>query len=120
MPADADRERHAHAAMLKSVIANSQSLIYVKDLEGRYLLANKAFEQVFGVSEQALLGQTDVYLDRELAPVWRANDVRARKALMNSTSGLRLPTAATCTSRSSSRCSTGTASCTPPAGSPWT
>jgi two-component system, sensor histidine kinase and response regulator len=75
----AERERDAHAAMLRVVIANNQSLIYVKDLEGRYLLANGAFERAFGVTEAALVGQTDAYLDAELAPVWRANDLRAQR-----------------------------------------
>jgi PAS domain S-box-containing protein len=77
--AAAERERDAHAAMLRAVIANNQSLIYVKDLEGRYLLANGAFERAFGVTEAALVGQTDAYLDAELAPVWRANDLRAQR-----------------------------------------
>ncbi len=77
--AEAERERDAHAAMVKSVIANSQSLIYIKDLEGRYLLANAAFERAFGVSEADVLGQTDAYLDPELAPVWRDNDLRAQR-----------------------------------------
>ncbi len=76
--AAAERERDAHEVMLKAVIANSQSLIYVKDLEGRYLLANEPFERAFAVSASDLLGQTDEYLDPEMAPIWRANDFRAR------------------------------------------
>jgi len=77
--AEAERERDAHAAMLKSVIASSQSLIYIKDLEGRYLLANPAFERAFSVTESDLVGNTDAYLDPELAPVWRVNDLRAQQ-----------------------------------------
>jgi PAS domain S-box-containing protein len=77
--AAAKAERDAHAQMLRSVIANSQSLIYVKDLDGRYLLANASFERAFSVREAALLGQTDDYLDPELAPMWRANDRLAEK-----------------------------------------
>ncbi|MCW2502802.1 MAG: putative multi-sensor signal transduction histidine kinase [Actinomycetia bacterium] len=75
--ATAEAERDAHAAMLRSVIANSQSLIYVKDLDGHYLLVNDAFEAAFTVREKDLLGRTDEFLDPALAPVWRASDERA-------------------------------------------
>jgi PAS domain S-box-containing protein len=75
----AQRERATRDLMLRGVIANSQSLIYVKDLDGRYLLANAPFEKAFGVSEAELLGKDDVYLDPELAPVWRVNDLRAQQ-----------------------------------------
>jgi len=74
-------QRGVEARMLRSVISNNQSLIYVKDLEGRYLVANEAFERAFSVSEGELLGRTDEYLDPDLAPVWKANDERAREGL---------------------------------------
>ncbi len=77
--ADAERERDAHAAMLKAVIANSQSAIYVKDLDGRYLMANETFLRAFSVTDEELLGRDDTVLDPELAPIWRANDRKARE-----------------------------------------
>ena len=76
--AGAERERDAHAGILRSVIANSQSAISVKDLEGRYLLANREFERAFGVLEADLLGQSDDWLDAGLAPAWRRTDLQAR------------------------------------------
>ncbi len=75
---EAQRERDTRDTMLRSVIANSQSLVYVKDLDGCYLLANEPFQHAFGVTEAELLGKDDTYLDAELAPVWRVNDVRAQ------------------------------------------
>ncbi|HEX8509631.1 MAG TPA: response regulator, partial [Propionibacteriaceae bacterium] len=57
------------------------SMIYVKDLQGRYLLANRLLERHFGLEDGSLVGRTDKDLDPELAPVWRANDVRAQEAL---------------------------------------
>jgi PAS domain S-box-containing protein len=81
--AQAEGERDAHAAMLRAVIANSQSAIYVKNLDGRYLLTNKTFQDTFGVTEDEILGQTDHYLDPELAPTWRANDRRAHHGPVN-------------------------------------
>ena len=75
---EAQRERDTRDQMLRSVIANSQSLVYVKDLGGRYLLANEPFQHAFRVTEAELLGKDDSYLDPELAPVWRVNDLRAQ------------------------------------------
>jgi PAS domain S-box-containing protein len=75
----AQHERDTHLVMLRSVIANNPCLIYVKDLEGHYLLANEPFQQVFGVTEDDVLGKDDTYLDPVLAPVWRANDLRAQQ-----------------------------------------
>ncbi len=75
----AERDRDTRDLMLRGVIANSQSLVYVKDLAGRYLLANEPFERAFGVREAELLGKDDTFLDPELAPVWRVNDLRAQQ-----------------------------------------
>ena len=69
------------AEMLSSITEHNQSLISVKDLHGRYLLANGAFERAFDVTEEDLLGRTDDYLDPALALLWQANDERARQGL---------------------------------------
>ncbi|MEP6462502.1 MAG: PAS domain-containing protein [Frankiaceae bacterium] len=57
--AAAERERETQGVMLQAVIANSQSLIYVKDLQGRYLMANAPFEKAFSVRAGDLIGQTN-------------------------------------------------------------
>jgi PAS domain S-box-containing protein len=75
----AERERAAQAAMLRSVIASSQSLVYIKDLDGRYVLVNEAFEEAFGLRGADLLGHTDDLIEHEQADVWRENDRRARR-----------------------------------------
>ncbi|HEU0101458.1 MAG TPA: response regulator [Mycobacteriales bacterium] len=74
----AERERDTRDLMLRAVVANSQSLVYVKDLEGRYLLVNEPMQSTFGVTEAELLGKDDSYLDPVLAPVWRVNDLQAQ------------------------------------------
>ena len=79
---EAESERDGHAAMLQAVIQNNQSMIYVKNLEGRYLLANRVLEGHFGLEEGSLVGLTDTDLDPELAPMWRANDELAREGLL--------------------------------------
>ncbi|MEV6489754.1 response regulator [Actinoplanes sp. NPDC051633] len=75
--AEAEAERDAQAGMLSAIIANSQSLIYVKDLDGRYLLANTTFEQAFGLQPGQILGNTDDLIEPALADTWRAADIRA-------------------------------------------
>ena len=74
-----ERELAAQAAMLRGVISSSQSLVYIKDLEGRYLLINEAFEKAFGVRRADLYGRTDDLIEHEHADVWREHDERARQ-----------------------------------------
>lgn len=73
--------------MLNGVVDNSSTLIYVKHLDGRYLLYNQRFTDAFNLDargeaegksgREVLLGRDDTWLDPELAPTWRANDVLA-------------------------------------------
>jgi PAS domain S-box-containing protein len=63
------------AAVLRALIDNAPVAMFVKDRDGRYLLANREFEAIFGVDESVLLGR-DAYdlLPREQAEQVRAND----------------------------------------------
>jgi PAS domain S-box-containing protein len=45
--------------LLQRIIDNSAALIFVKDLDGRYMLVNSRFEQLLGVSAQGVIGKTD-------------------------------------------------------------
>jgi PAS domain S-box-containing protein len=45
--------------LVTAIVDNSAALIYVKDLQGRYLLVNRSYEQVFRVDRGAMLGKTD-------------------------------------------------------------
>ncbi|HEX8488694.1 MAG TPA: response regulator, partial [Propionibacteriaceae bacterium] len=91
--AEGDRDRYAH--MLHSINQNSRALIYVKDLDGRYLMVNEAFSEVIGRREADVLGLTDDSLDPLLADQWRAADREARNGsyrveeLMQGTDGPR-------------------------------
>jgi PAS domain S-box-containing protein len=78
----AERERDAQQAMLRAVMDNSQSLIYVKDLDGRYLLANALLQSAFGRTEQQIAGLTDDDLHDHVDPAWRERDLRARDGLV--------------------------------------
>ncbi len=45
--------------LMRTMIDNVQSVIYMKDIEGRYLLANSQYKKATGISEKQLLGNTD-------------------------------------------------------------
>ena len=62
---------------LKAVLDNTTAVIYTKDIEGRYLLVNRRFEQLFGITRQEVVGKTDYDLfPREAADAFRANDLK--------------------------------------------
>ena len=46
-------------AHLQSILDNATSLIYIKDLEGKYLLTNKQFKEYLNVSDENIIGKTD-------------------------------------------------------------
>ncbi|MGK3992145.1 AAA family ATPase [Sorangium sp. So ce1024] len=55
----AEQELRANQATLQAIVDNSAAAIYLKDREGRYLLANRQAGRTLGVSPHALLGKTD-------------------------------------------------------------
>ena len=73
---------HLHAEedakRLLQVIDNTSALIYMRDVEGRYLLVNRTYEQLFGVRRQDIAGLTDHDLfPAEIADAFRGNDLKA-------------------------------------------
>jgi PAS domain S-box-containing protein len=62
-------------AQLQAILDNATILIYVKDLEGRYLLVNRQFEEVFKISKEDFIGKTDYdFFPKKIADAFRAND----------------------------------------------
>ncbi len=61
--------------LLGAIVDNSSAVIYVKDLEGRYLLVNHRFEELFHVTRLSMAGKTDHDLfSAEQADALRAFD----------------------------------------------
>ncbi|MGZ6696021.1 MAG: PAS domain S-box protein [Solirubrobacteraceae bacterium] len=54
----AEAERRAGEARLQAIIDNSPTLISVKDLQRRYLLVNRRWEETYGISADQALGRT--------------------------------------------------------------
>jgi PAS domain S-box-containing protein len=73
-----ERERDANAALLHGVIHNSTSLITVKDLDGRILMANEPFQQLFGVSEADVVGRSIDAVNPVEPDDWRRDELQAR------------------------------------------
>ena len=62
--------------LLQDVINNTTALIYVKDTDGRYLLTNRRFEQLFSLTTDQIVGHTDHEIfPRDIADAFRVNDV---------------------------------------------
>jgi PAS domain S-box-containing protein len=93
---DITEKRKAQEAIFKKqqlfrhIIDYSDANIYVKDLEGRYILINHRIEELFGYSEGDIIGKTDADLFPDTLPEskaqWRANDsqVLSSEAPLNS------------------------------------
>jgi PAS domain S-box-containing protein len=66
------------ADRLLKVIDNSSAVIYMRDLDGRYLLVNRQYELLFGIQRHDIVGLTDHDLfPPEMANAFRKNDLRA-------------------------------------------
>lgn len=51
-------------------------LVWLKDLEGKYLFCNRSFEKLFGLSEAEIIGNTDYdFIDLKSADFFRAHDM---------------------------------------------
>jgi len=84
---EAERALRERERLLTGVIDNNTALIYVKDLDGRYMLYNDRFADAFDLAERAiaegvpasevLVGRDAYWLDPVLAPDWEENDRRA-------------------------------------------
>lgn len=52
----------------QSVLRNSPSVIFIKDVYGRYQMVNERFEEVFGINKEHILGRTDKEFPSKLKP----------------------------------------------------
>lgn len=55
----AEEERRANQQLLQGLIENSTALIFVKDLDGRYLMVNTPFEKAIRLPRTQVVGRTD-------------------------------------------------------------
>jgi len=80
-----EAELKEYQERLQAILDHSPAVIYVKDLEGRYLLTNLRHEALFHLAPGQARGKTDFDLfPREIARVFRANDRRILETGMHS------------------------------------
>ena len=66
---------------IRAILEYSPNLIFLKDVEGRYLLVNKEFERALCVSQEQITGKTDNEIfPPEQAAAFRANDLEVLRA----------------------------------------
>jgi PAS domain S-box-containing protein len=75
---DAEQDVRDTSDRLLQAVDGTTSVIYMRDLDGRYMLINRQYEQLFDVSRDAIVGMTDHdVFPKEVADAFRANDLRA-------------------------------------------
>lgn len=63
--------------LLQEIIDFSPPVIYLKDLDGKLLLVNDSYADLFKTAKENIIGKTDHDLcSKEMADVFRANDLR--------------------------------------------
>ena len=61
--------------LFRAILDNSPNLIFLKDREGRYMLVNRQFENIFHLDRQSIVGRTDQELfSAEQAAMFQTND----------------------------------------------
>jgi PAS domain S-box-containing protein len=71
---------HKNKELLQGIIDNSPSLVFVKDLAGRYKLANKRYEKLFRLPKEEMQGKTDHEIfPPEVADNERHTDIEVMK-----------------------------------------
>ena len=64
----------------KSILDNTEAVIYVKDLNGYFLQVNQHFENFFNIQSSDIIGKTDYdFFTHKQADVLRANDLKVLK-----------------------------------------
>ena len=75
------QELYESQQLLQTIIDNSAAVIYAKDLQGKYLLVNQRFCELFHYSKEEVLGKTDYdFFTRDTAAAFRDMDQRVAAA----------------------------------------
>jgi PAS domain S-box-containing protein len=76
----AEQAQRESEGRLQAILDNSSAVIYMKDLEGRFLLINKTYEKLFHLHSAGVKGKTDFDIfPLEMAKAFRNDDQLALK-----------------------------------------
>jgi PAS domain S-box-containing protein len=74
---DLERQVRNRTREINSILQYTPAVVYIKDKEGRYILVNSRFEELFDVKNGALKGKTDYgVLPKGVADQFRASDIK--------------------------------------------
>ena len=69
---------HKSEALLQAILDNSTAIIYIKDVEGKYLLTNRHFDKLFHLEKEQITGKTDSDIfPEDKAAAREENDLKA-------------------------------------------
>jgi PAS domain S-box-containing protein len=84
---DMTQRRQAEESLRESeqrqqdILDNATAVVFVKDLEGRYLTINRQFEKLFHLSKEEIVGKMDYEIfPRHTAATFRENDLQVMEA----------------------------------------
>ncbi|WP_333226203.1 PAS domain-containing protein [Microcoleus sp. BR0-C5] len=64
-------------ALLQAILDNSTAVIYIKDVDGKYLLTNRHFDNLFQIAKEQITGKTDWDIfPEDKAAALRENDLK--------------------------------------------
>src|SRR6266404_2561530 len=70
------RDLRVGSDQLLALIDNTSAVIYMRDLDGRYMVVNREYERLFSLHREDIVGLTDHDLfPGEIADAFRANDL---------------------------------------------
>ena len=73
---DLERQVRKRTIEINSILQYTPSVVYIKDRQGRYILVNSRFEELFGVQNDDVRGKTDDDIfPKEAAEQFRNNDL---------------------------------------------
>ncbi len=71
-----EAKRKENEYRLNAIMDNSTALIYIKDLEGKYVMANKRFKEFFNLTDPFIIGHTDYdFNNKEVADHYKKMDM---------------------------------------------
>ena len=71
----ANRTKQEAESQYKAILDNASAIVYLKDLEGKFLLVNRRYEELFHLDANEAIGKTDYDLfTKEMADAFRASD----------------------------------------------
>ena len=76
-----EQARHSMEERLQAILDNSTAMIFLKDLEGRYMLVNQRWRRLFHLENEEAVGKTDADIfPVEMAQAYRENDMKVLTA----------------------------------------